>query len=64
MAVKKTIIIDAQTDSAEKSIDNLKKSTDNLNESTEDLTGSLDNLTVKKQLVDLRILGWRLLPQV
>jgi hypothetical protein len=45
MAVKKTIIIDAQTDSAEKSIDNLKKSTDNLNESTEDLTGSLDNLT-------------------
>jgi hypothetical protein len=45
MAVKKTIIIDAQTDAAEKSIDNLKKSTDNLNESTEDLTGSLDNLT-------------------
>jgi len=45
MAVKKTIIIDANTDSAEKSIDGLKKSTDNLSESTSDLTGSLDNLT-------------------
>ena len=45
MAVKKTIIIDANTDSAEKSIDGLKKSTDNLSESTEDLTGSLDKLT-------------------
>jgi hypothetical protein len=45
MAVKKTIIIDAQTDSAEKSIDGLKKSTDNLSESTSDLTGSLDKLT-------------------
>lgn len=45
MAVKKTIIIDANTDSAEKSIDGLKKSTDNLSESTSDLTGSLDKLT-------------------
>lgn len=45
MAIKKTIIIDANTDSAEKSIDGLQKSTDNLNESTEDLTGSLDKLT-------------------
>ena len=45
MAVKKTIIIDANTDGAEKSIDGLKKSTDNLSESTSDLTGSLDKLT-------------------
>lgn len=45
MAVKKTIIIDAQTDGAEKSIDNLKKSTDNLTESTEELSGSFDQVT-------------------
>ena len=45
MAVKKTIIIDANTDSAEKSIDGLQKSTENLSESTEGLTGSLDKLT-------------------
>lgn len=45
MAVKKTIIIDAQTNSAEKSIDNLTKSTDNLNESTDELSGSLDKVT-------------------
>lgn len=45
MAVKKTIIIDAQTDGAEKSIDNLKKSTDNLTESTDELSGSLDKVT-------------------
>lgn len=45
MAIKKTIIIDANTDSAEKSIDGLQKSTENLSESTEGLTGSLDKLT-------------------
>lgn len=45
MAVKKTIIIDANTDSAEKSIDGLKKSTDNLTESTDELSGSLDKVT-------------------
>ena len=45
MAIKKTIIIDANTDSAEKSIDGLQKSTENLSESTEGLTGTLDKLT-------------------
>ena len=45
MAIKKTIIIDANTDGAEKSIDKLKKSTDNLTESTDELSGSLDKVT-------------------
>jgi len=43
--VKKTVIVEAKTDGAEKSIDNLKKSTDNLTESTDELSGSLDKVT-------------------
>jgi len=43
--VKKTVIVEAKTDGAEKSIDKLKKSTDNLTESTDELSGSLDKVT-------------------
>jgi hypothetical protein len=45
MAVKKTIIIDAQTGGAEKEIDKLKKSTDELTESTSEFSDGLDKVT-------------------